>query len=597
MELKSIKITGMHKVDSKTYNFDNNLTYMVGPNGSGKSTVLEAIQLALLGYIPGYSKTNDAVMKHSNGNILSVEAKLADDNNIIRIVRTWIKSGSSTKCDISIEPDGYDIKSILSELELPIFNFTEFKDMTANKLKEWFISFLPNSDASCSVEELRSAVAAKSVNCEDYVNDTLDSLSKLCGNDLTLDAVKSINSRLKEDESFIKGQIKQLQGTIDSLIHYDDEVIIDEEEVKIEIEDLSKKKSEYIEWAARADQFKECTRKLDELKSVINVDDAKNEIIVLDKNVIDITAELEDAKSELDVATKQWSDLALEHAKYASISSDTCPYTKKQCAEISSILDEYSAKLKECEEASHEVGLNMSDIKLSITKLTNDIEEAKRRRSDISNKLDRIALLESQMPDNPGQFDNEFNVQDIDSKINELNTQLIHIAANKKYDELTNKVTKEKFKLELQLEVLKEWIKLTGPNGLQTSLTNKPFESLSDDMDKYLSEMFANDLIKSKFNLSEKANSFSFGIIRDSKYVEFDCLSSGEKCLYTLAMMMCLIERSDSSLKLILIDDMLDHLDETTAARFFDTLNTKDNIQFIFAGVKECNVPEICMEV
>ena len=58
MKFKSITITGMHKVDKKTYTFNDDVTYFIGENGSGKSTILEAAELALLGYIPGYANTN-----------------------------------------------------------------------------------------------------------------------------------------------------------------------------------------------------------------------------------------------------------------------------------------------------------------------------------------------------------------------------------------------------------------------------------------------------------------------------------------------------------------------------------------------------------
>ena len=51
MRIKSVHIQGMHNVEDKTYQLSN-ATYFYGENGAGKSTVLQAIQLALLGYIP-----------------------------------------------------------------------------------------------------------------------------------------------------------------------------------------------------------------------------------------------------------------------------------------------------------------------------------------------------------------------------------------------------------------------------------------------------------------------------------------------------------------------------------------------------------------
>ena len=103
--------------------------------------------------------------------------------------------------------------------------------------------------------------------------------------------------------------------------------------------------------------------------------------------------------------------------------------------------------------------------------------------------------------------------------------------------------------------------------------------------------------VSAKFNLEAKANSFSFGLIRYDRYIEFDYLSSGEQCLYTLAMMMCITEKSSSRLNLILVDDLLDHLDKTNAETLFESLSKVEGIQFILAGVQECRIGEICIQI
>ena len=128
----------------------------------------------------------------------------------------------------------------------------------------------------------------------------------------------------------------------------------------------------------------------------------------------------------------------------------------------------------------------------------------------------------------------------------------------------------------------------------------EPFKDLAAEMDSFLHMMFGNTEISTHFNLSEKANSFSFGLNKEGKYVPFDLLSSGEKCLYALAMMMCLVAKSNSPLKVILIDDILDHLDDENAQAMFESLYNVQGIQFILAGVQKCsfeNAPEIIIEV
>jgi wobble nucleotide-excising tRNase len=130
---------------------------------------------------------------------------------------------------------------------------------------------------------------------------------------------------------------------------------------------------------------------------------------------------------------------------------------------------------------------------------------------------------------------------------------------------------------------------------LQTSLAEKPFEELADTMTGYIQTMYGDTGLKAKFVVSTKANSFSFGLIRDDNYIAYEQLSSGEKCLYALALMICIVNRSKSSLKLLLCDDIFDHLDSISIENTFTALKKITDTQFIFAGVKDCNAAEDVM--
>lgn len=88
-----------------------------------------------------------------------------------------------------------------------------------------------------------------------------------------------------------------------------------------------------------------------------------------------------------------------------------------------------------------------------------------------------------------------------------------------------------------------------------------------------------------------KSNSFDFGIIDEqNRFVSYDLLSSGEKCVFVLAMLISIIRTSKNSLPLILIDDLFDHLDDARIVKLFNKLvDGYSDIQFIFAGVKDVN--------
>jgi DNA repair exonuclease SbcCD ATPase subunit len=176
-----------------------------------------------------------------------------------------------------------------------------------------------------------------------------------------------------------------------------------------------------------------------------------------------------------------------------------------------------------------------------------------------------------------------------EQKLEELRDTEAKVKANIEYNNLKAKVVTDSLKAEQLLDVYKAWDKLSSVNGLQSKIMEAPFDQFSDYITKYLTQFFGEDNISASFYVGEKSNSFSFGIIRDTKYIEFDLLSSGEKCLYTLSMLMAIVENSKSELKLIMVDDLLDHLDDNRINDCFATLYNCKDMQTIIAGVKPCN--------
>jgi len=138
-------------------------------------------------------------------------------------------------------------------------------------------------------------------------------------------------------------------------------------------------------------------------------------------------------------------------------------------------------------------------------------------------------------------------------------------------------------KLTQSVEILKLWEKLTGPNGLQMTIMMNPFKDLEKYLDFYVSKLFKDSV--THFELSEKSNSFSFGISRNGSYISMDTLSSGERCMFILALMIVILQNSNSKLKLILVDDLFDHLDNKNMEILMNLIDEVDDIQFILAGV------------
>ena len=201
--------------------------------------------------------------------------------------------------------------------------------------------------------------------------------------------------------------------------------------------------------------------------------------------------------------------------------------------------------------------------------------------------FNKIAMLKK-IADLPQKPDTDKTVFELDQEIEQLNNDITKLSANLKYNETIDKLTKLKYETELQGTALSLWVKKTDINGLQTTLMQEPFETLATTLTEYLNKMYGNSELKAHFNVSTKANSFSFGLIKNDIYIPYDLLSSGEKCLYTLALMMYIVKQFESPLKLLLCDDMFDHLDTQAIENTFTALKQIKDIQFIFAGVKDC---------
>lgn len=586
----------MHKVAQKTYNFNDRITYFIGENGAGKSTILEAIQLALLGYIPGYAKTNESIMKHASSKLMEVSIKLDDS---ITITRTWIKSGASAKSEVHVDGYGGEIADLLSGIELPILDFNEFKSMTANKLKEWFISFLPSStDEFNIVSKLEESVAERSLDCDRLSNLVAEWVAS---NSLSgVDQVKGVNAILKEEQSFIKGQITKLQGTIQSLIKYDDAPAADEAELRNRIIELNAEKTAAMDYLASQKVKTQLQEQINVLKSTLSAPSFEEDprIAELENKIKSATEAAEEIESDIKALQIQYQTIA-EEGKNIPTANATCPYTQQHCDTAAALVEQSVAQREELNQKLAKKKAEIDAIDSSqINKLKLEANIAQGELNTLRNDYDRLKMLEIQITTSyqEDEVQSVRPVIDIDAEIAQIQDILVKVEANKRYDQLTEQVTKDKFALENDLEILKVWIKLTDANGLQTELMNGPFINLAEDMSKYLTQMFGKPT-EARFNLEAKANSFSFGLERGGQYLQFDYLSSGERCLFTLALMMCILHRSNSSIRTILIDDILDHLDETNSVYLFDALKKIEDIQFILAGVKECKDSSICFKV
>lgn len=592
MKLSSITIHGMHNVDSKTYNLQNT-NYFYGPNGVGKSTVLQAIQLAILGYIPGTDKNKTAIFAHSNGNFMAVTAVFDSGE---QITRSWEKTSKDIVASVKIIPVGFDIQAALSGIELPIFDFSAFIGLTANKLKDWFINFLPESDTGINImDKLNPALIINGYTDSDLTEAVAEMTA---GSGSWLDKIRSLNEWCKSEMSTNKTEMTRIQSTIQSLIYHEDcDMTVSADAIKEDIRQLDLQRQNISGKLRVLASNVDAYNKMDEIRQKYHGLNDESYMSYLRNKRDEYSAMMTELNAKITAISDRIRELKYATSESSKIINQDgiCPYTEAKCESIQGLMmnltDEYQKNLQEINTLTAE----QNSYQIQLRDISGEYSKYSTELANLENASDRYNTLQQTYDSNILSDDESFDsaakrmaaeLADLTSKVEAQQDRLAKVEANNRYNSLVDTLTADKFKLEQRIAVLKSWEKLTGVNGMQTEIMAAPFTAFSAKISEYLTGFFGTKT-KAMFVIGEKANSFSFGVVRDSGYISFDLLSSGEKCLYTLALMICIIENSDSPIKMILADDILDHLDSDRIEACFATLYTS-NVQSVLAGVKAC---------
>lgn len=582
LTIQSVTIEGMHKVTKKTYNFADGFNYLSGSNGSGKSTVIQAICLGLLGYVPGYSKTNEAAMKHSSGNNMFIEVVLSGEEEIT-IKRSWSRDAKgSVHTSVSIEPESAVGLIKLDEIELPIFNFSDFMSQSANAMKQWFVDFLPSESDEIDWESIYNEAVEDGP--ESLHDEFINYASELSGSGV--ERAKAVNAWLKEYKSVTDGQIKQSSAAINSLVKYED--VEDEpiEELKEYADMLHKQIANYTEWSRANSLIKNL---IDSQVSYNEYQNAIDELPGASDSLGNARKMEEDANEKLTQLREECAGKKAEIRMLSEIKSAKCPYTKKDCEDIASIIESNKKKIdklnKEVDkitETGKEAANYYNKCRADVASIKAAIDSMQRTVEVFENTQKQIEHLREELPE---RMTDKTDVE-LKAELDATYEKITKIQANRQYSEVSENLFKQKLQLELQLSAIKKLQTATDANNLQSRLLEEPFAKLEKNVSKYISENFGNE-VEAKFNLSSKNNSFSFGILRNDQYIEYSYLSSGEKCMYVVALMSCLLANAESPLKLILADDIMDHLDSANYDKLFTKLVKNSSAQIIAAGVSE----------
>lgn len=630
MRIGSVTVEGLRGTRRRTYNFDQ-ATYFHGPNGSGKSTVLNAVQLALLGYIPGTAKKPADIMAHANGPEIRVSVDLVqDDGNVITVTRSVKRKGSGATMSVNVSPD-VDLDKILGDSKLPIFDWSEFTSMTSNKLKDWFIGFVPGMDDKVDWKsELESSVDYNLTYNKSIVQEYADKLSAISA-ESAVDQVAQANKLLKSDRSYVKGVLDEKESTLAGLVHFDVSDVSDKESAERAV---SEAQSNLDDALTARDLTSAALQRLVQRKakydSEISKYDSVTRSVPSEKEAYDKECQLRSVCDTVDKLSTEWDKLESERVELSHKGSDlsdkigkiesrvtelsrvtnsdgTCPYTSSSCRTITDLKDKYLKELESLKADRSKLINERHEVYTSI-KLVEAQQDERDAKINSGNELkhslaswlqsyrDKIELVKSlSVPDT------ENNVSD--SQIKQAQEQLskAHDVVDtcttelqKAKDVLSNasmieSLTKDKYTFKERYDVLNSWVKLTDSNGLQSTLSSGGFEALETNLSREVEQVFGSGT-KCKFNVTNKANSFSFGIVRNDTYIPYNLLSTGEKTLFAFALMLYVAQNSGSDLKVVMMDDFFDHLDSERFASLMEAVKSYLNdIQIIMAGVVPCD--------
>lgn len=577
MKITKLEITGMNKIVNKSYDLSD-ATYITGDNGAGKSTILQAIQLGLLGYIPGLAKKNADIFQHCN-NGMFMGVKLVFDTED-HIQRNWNKSGKSVQSSVDSSLSAEEIAELTSSIEIPVYNFNQFLSLSSNAQKDWLLQFLTSNTTKIDWQtELMSNLPANIQPSEKLLSTVLS----LCTDD-----VKTTNTNIKQQLSIYKQMANNLSGGIQSLVCYDNiDTSISESEVVVKLNDLKHQQSLYTNIINFNNQAHNLTANIHNMKtelSEIDHDELDASLSCLGKKLNELQAAKVQLHAELIQVNKDISDMS-------GPSSDVCPVLHIHC-------DKLEQNVADSETLLSEYTSRRNGIQAELDRVASEIETITTRHNEVNMDMSRyihmtneLAKMETELDklqsNRPEGCDTLPDIEYINSEIDRYTDILVKIRANNEYNKKIDSFTQQLAQVEQDIAVLKEWDKLTGPNGIQYKLIADNVDKFNALLSSHVAEIWGPDY-SCKFVMSGIANSFKMGVTHNDMFLSYDVLSSGEKCLFMLAFMVAVTASSSCPLKIIMIDDALDHLDDKHIVNVFKQCSSIPDIQIVLAGVKSC---------
>lgn len=327
-----------------------------------------------------------------------------------------------------------------------------------------------------------------------------------------------------------------------------------------------------------------------------NIDTISKSLEKLNKEIKKLEDELKELNEEKDKIVTEFNNLDTDRerkieAKEEELTSDF----NKKINKLQSQIDEKEKEKEKIEEKCEKEIENKvkeldeyykdlaADIKKEYSQTVSSIDEDKKQKeeklNEVETQLEELKSKNDKLTDLKNQIENNTSI------INTMNENIDHYRKNVE-DKLKKNRTRveekemEKIQLSRQLKELEKkkqiaefWRKAFGDTGIKSILLDESVPILNEKA-KELCEYFPK--IKVRFNSQtalksgEYRNKFSVDVLQTTNLSELKELSSGERRMADIIILLCLrhlLEQSyNAKMNILLLDEILDSLDPENAS-------------------------------
>jgi len=625
------------KVDS----FDQKLTgrdIFVGGNGVGKSARLQAIMIALVGYIPNVGKLPNATMGYALDRKMELELK-SDSITINRIFRKKTSRNGKVSFDSTTEILPLSEEDSIERIEAhfglgsDMIDISEFIKMTSSQRKN-FVTTL----CSKHIKESNVKVMLSSVCNTDLWNDDMSDIDNL----------NAIETYYKNDLSVKKKELKateshrnQLRAKLEAnTSRSTDDIEKEMKEVEDKIESLTKDSASIDSKAEAAKALQSQIKQLDYDINVANT--ALKEYPDSEASILKIKLQMYKDRENAEAEIKKRSNLIdniqnkiqAERERYIQLKAEydlivdlrkrfsdaNCPFVKKICPESDALtkyiteseshMDDLSKKIKACEAAGKKSNSDMQAAEKMIESLKVDLSD---KDTVIKSAEDKIAWHKNTKPGIEAELkkkmDDHKSIQtlvadmnivakdDFTSAIAALKSRRVNLQGElKKVGEAKNFMV-ESERVNMKIDTIEEAIEKANEiiafvvTDLKAGIVKKIHKPLVDELNKVLKCVNEEAVI-----MIERDNKDVFDIClkKSGGVAKFEVLNTGHQVILATAFIIALQKLSEAKCKVILIeatdlndkyfgmllsalDEMGKGIDNVAIARL-DYIPTQDNL-------------------